>query len=41
MIWSFEQIVKEDVSPCSTDEDVVKIQTGLKLFGRHFTDLWD
>lgn len=41
MIWSFQQILKEDVLPSSTDEDFDKIQIGLKLFARHFTDLWD
>ena len=41
MIWSFRQLLKEDGLSGYTDEEFAKIQDGFKLFGRHFTDLWD
>lgn len=41
MIWSFQQLLKEDGLSGYTDEEFAKIQLGFTLFGRHFTDLWD
>lgn len=45
MIWSFEQIVKEDESDYPTEGDEIKkyekrISYGLTLFGKYFRCLW-
>ena len=39
MIWSFEEIMKDDFN--FDKEHNEKIQEGLNLFGKWFRDLWD